>query len=97
MHVFSTYSLECVRSIQIPPSSNCTIAFNYNDSRLVVLSEDGQIQSFDLEDWKKVGENRSDRAYSYKHAVYLQHELNTQHLTGDDSSLPSNMLLAVGT
>ena len=40
------------------------------------VSEDGQIQSFDLEEWKKVGENRNDRALSYKNAVFIQHESN---------------------
>lgn len=84
MRVFSTYSLEEVRSLQIPPSPISTISFNYNDSRLVFISEDGQIQSFDLEEWKKVGENRNDRAFSYKNAVYLQHEMNAQHMGNED-------------
>ena len=84
MRVFSTYSLEEVKSLQIPPSPISTISFNYNDSRLVFISEDGQIQSFDLEEWKKVGENRNDRAFSYKNAVYLQHEMNAQHMGSED-------------
>ena len=98
MRVFSTYSLEQVKVLQIPPSPISTISFNFNDSRLVFISEDGQIQSFDLEEWKKVGENRNDRAFSYKNAVFVQHESNASAIGYDNQdTAPSNLLIAVGT
>jgi len=62
------------------------MAFNYNDSRLVFISEEGLMQSFDLETFYKVGELRNDRAYQYKSAVYVSHDENE-----------NNMLITVGT
>ena len=63
IHIFSTYSLERVRNLQIPPNSMNTIAFNFNDSRLVFISADGIVQNFDLNIFNRIGENRIDRAY----------------------------------
>ena len=41
VHIFSTYSLERVRNLQIPPNTISRISFNNDDSKLVFTSEDG--------------------------------------------------------
>ena len=64
----------------------------------IAVSEDGQIQSFDFDEWKKNFQNRNDRAYSYKNALYLKHECSMSQANPDqDQLIPSNMLVAVGT
>ena len=50
------------------------MAFNFNDSRLVFISEDGLMQGFDLEEMGKKGELRNDRTFSYKGASYVSHD-----------------------
>ena len=50
-----------------------TVAFNFNDSRVAFVSADGIMQNFDLDDFSRIGENRIDRAYSYKSALYVTH------------------------
>ena len=74
VHVFDTYSLTKVKNLQIPPNSTSTMAFNFNDSRLVFISEDGLMQGFDLEEMGKKGELRNDRTFSYKGASYVSHD-----------------------
>ena len=86
VHVFDTYSLTKVKNLQIPPNSTSTMAFNFNDSRLVFISEDGLMQGFDLEEMGKKGELRNDRTFSYKGASYVSH---------DDPQ--NNQLITVGT
>ena len=51
-----------------------TIAFNFNDSRLAFVSEDGAMQRFDLEDFQKLGDLRNNRAFSYKSSVFVSHD-----------------------
>ena len=74
VQVYSTFSLELVRDLQIPPNSTSTISFNFNDSKIVFISADGLMQNFDLEDFSRCGELRNDRSYSYKNAVYVSHD-----------------------
>lgn len=73
MHIFSTYTLEKVRTLPIPPNTLSTINFNFNDSRIVFVSADGLMQSFDMEEFIKTHELRNDRSYSYKNAMFISH------------------------
>ena len=73
IHIFSTYTLERVRNLQIAPNTLSTISFNFNDSRIVFVSADGLMQSFDLEEFSRIGELRNDRSYAYKNAIFLSH------------------------
>lgn len=86
IHIFSTYTLERVRNLQIAPNSLSTISFNFNDSRIVFVSADGLMQSFDLEEFSRIGELRNDRSYAYKNAIFLSH---------NDQS--NNQVIVVGT
>lgn len=74
VYIFHTFSLKLVRNLQVPPNTLNTIAFSFDDSKLVFISSDGILQNFDLNDFTRVGENRIDRAYSYKSAMFLSHE-----------------------
>lgn len=74
VHIFNTYTLERVRILQIPPNSMSTIHFNFNDSRIVFISAEGQLQNYDLgEEFNKIGELISDRLFVYKNALFLSH------------------------
>ena len=59
--------------LQIPPVQISTISFNFNDSRIVFISAEGHMQSFDLEEFNRIGEQRSDRSFSYKNSIFLSH------------------------
>ena len=41
IYVYSTFTLQKAYELQIPPNSNSTISFNFNDSRIVFISTDG--------------------------------------------------------
>lgn len=63
-----------VRNLVIPPNPMNSISFSFDDSRIVFISADGILQNFDLNDFSRVGENRIDRTYSYKSALFLSHD-----------------------
>lgn len=74
IYIFHTYSLKQVRNLVIPPNQMNSISFSFDDSRIVFISADGILQNFDLNDFGRIGENRIDRAYSYKSALYVSHD-----------------------